>query len=275
MDLHQLPDPMLGILVRLPSRSSGTRRGTMELIEAFEAILGGATGAPANRAVERIRECALGFARADGRGDAALAEDCAQVVVTKLWTRLSTGTNPVRRRSSDACGAYIRAMVTNWLSDVGKTEARRRDKRESIRREAGSASRDESRTASDPDPRAAWLRDLLRRVAEHAIAGRQPHQREHLERGWAELRALVFEEVPLAELLVRSGALSVGYSCAELRTARNAAYKRHERTRASLVSAVPGMESAGALTAAEATAAELAIRGLVRRNRKDPSQEEA
>ncbi len=282
MPLQRLYDPMLGsprevgMLVRLPHRTSVARRGAMELIEAFEAIIGGATGLPANRAVERIRECALGFARADSRCDRALADDCAQVVVTKLWTRLATGVNPVRRPSSDACAAYIRSMVTNWLTDRAKSEARQREKRESIRQEASSSlpASDEALARSEAEPRSAWLRALLERVAAHAIASRQPHQREHLERGWAELRTLVFDEAPLAVLLVRSGALAPQHTRVELATARNAAYKRHERARAALMSAIADMESAGALTSEEATAAELAIRGLVRRNRGEPPQED-
>lgn len=240
-----------------PDRHDGRARGGMELAQAFEALIGGATGPTAEAAVRAIRECALRFARADARCDRALADDCAQEIFCKLWSRFALGENPVERPGSAACAGYIRTMVQNWLHDRSRA-----DQRASRLRDALEAKPEADDGGESLERRAAWTRALLQKIADRAIAERPARHRHHLEQGWNEIRALVFDEVPLQRLLDDPSVAT-----------RDAAYKRHERTREALQKQIEPMEAEGLLTVEEAAAAKLAIRGLARRrrsNREDP-----
>jgi len=249
---------------------------TLDLSEAFEALVDGATGARARDAGVAIRDHALRVARADRRCPHTDQEDCAQEVFFKLFKRLSAGDHPVEQRSREACAAYVTRMVRNWITDRWKTERRRRDGRERFEGERSAASaREDGESALIRDQergvaveRRAEVRELLERVAGFAIAERQPRHRPHLERGWSEIRAMVFDEVPLRALLEDAGDLGSGADGGAFRRVRNAAYKRHERTRAALEASVASMLEAGRLSGREAELARLAVCRLARCQRR-------
>jgi len=240
----------------------------MELVEAFELLTVGSSGEVAKRALTTIRACALRCARGDDRCDEATAQDCAQVVLSKLWTRFALGDNPVRRAASEACAAYIQRMVRNWIHDRCATGARRREIREGIRERAQNNSAapppmDRESVSETVERQSKQVRELLARVAEHAIAARRVQHRHHLERGWKEIRQLVFDGLPMSAVLEEPEASP------QWKSLRDAAYKRHQRAREALSAAAADLEERGLLTPADAQLAELAIAGLARRAREN------
>jgi DNA-directed RNA polymerase specialized sigma24 family protein len=237
-----------------------------ELHQAFAVLLEGETGPAARSALEAVRAAALRMARADGRRPAD-HDDCAQEVAFKLWKRLAMGDCPVRVVSAGACAGYVRTMVTHWLTDRQRRERARRSHGERLRHE--SASRPESaeeQAVSHEDEaheraRASRVRALLERLARSAIERRQPRHRAHLEQGWREISAMVFEGTPLSVLLA-----------GELGTrARDAAYKRHQRTREALEDALDALAIDGGLDGEELELGRLAIAALARCQRTGAS----
>jgi len=123
------------------------------------------------------------------------------------------------------------------------------------------------------DTRRGKLRELMTRVAARAVKMRQPRHRAHLERGWREIEALVFEGTSLRQLLLASGELSEAGDQRAFQSVRNAAYKRHERTRAALETAASAMSDDGTLGPAESELVRLAIASLARRRRhREPAE---
>ncbi|MEQ8460180.1 MAG: hypothetical protein RLO52_34105 [Sandaracinaceae bacterium] len=237
----------------------------MELAEAFTALASQARGSTANAAAEAIQGATLRFARMDRRCTPDLAQDCAQDVLTKLLTRFATGENPVERPGSGACAGYLRSMVANWLNDRSRETRRVQERRAQLSAEPTLIAPAEAIQDGELLEDLVWLRALLSKVADRAIADRHARHRHHLERGWRELEALVFDEVPLRDLLE----VTERADAAQIRAARDAAYKRHERTRSGLAEAVGAMEREGLLTAEETTAARTAVAGLARRRRSN------
>jgi DNA-directed RNA polymerase specialized sigma24 family protein len=263
----------------------------LNLAEAFEVLREGPAEA-AGDAGDAVRTHALAVARADGRCPEAEAEDCAQEVFFELYKRLSAGADPVPERHPRACAAYVARMARNWIVDRWRKEQRRRARHERLEHEravavealgAAAAGGESSVIGREERARDAALgaevRALLERVAAFAVARRQARHRPHLERGWSEIRAIVFEEASLRALLRESGELSPAADERDFRRVRNAAYKRHERTRAALEEAAKAMRAQGELSSEEAELVRLAIGRLSRCARRTsapaPSEEES
>ena len=75
---------------------------------------------------------------------------------------------------------------------------------------------------------------------------------------------MVFESIPLDSLLVESGAIEAGADRESRDRARNAAYKRHQRTREALEESLEALARAGELEAYEIEVARLGIAALAR-----------
>jgi len=237
-----------------------------ELHQAFAVLLEGETGPAARAALAAVRATALRMARADGRRPAD-HDDCAQEVAFKLWKRLAMGDCPVRVVSAAACAAYVRRMVSNWLTDRQRREGARRSHGERLRHEGASGPESAEELAvshedgAEERARARRVRALLERLARSAIERRQPRHRGHLEQGWREITAMVFEGTPLSMLL--AGELERGTR------ARDAAYKRHQRTREALEDALDALAIGGELDGEELELARLALAALARCQRTD------
>ncbi len=251
----------------------------MELHEAFAVLLGEETGPSARAAHDAIRFYALRAARAQNPLSTADVEDCAQDVTFKLWKRLSIGNCPVGELSHAACAAYVRKMAANWMIDRRRRHQTRTHYGDQLRHQI-----DPQRASNDVEQRAveaeeerettqrgaqAWA--LLDRLALHAIEHRQARHRPHLEEGWREIKAMVLESTTLEQLLEARGEVEPGHEAESRVRARNAAYKRHQRTREALEASLGALARSGVLGAGEVEIARLAISALARCQRS-PSE---
>lgn len=249
---------------------------SLELHRAFAILLDGEPSDAARAAHAAVLEAAHRFARADRRCRADERDDCAQEVTFKLWKRLAMGDCPVSQPTAQACAAYMKSMVTNWVTDRLRRAKRARQglarfvDQASLTSCVGDAESAalEREHQEDAAERRALVWSILAQLAARAIERRAPRHRPHLVQGWREIEAIVRDGAPLDAVLE----LARDATRAERTRARNAAYKRHERTRSALEEALEELARAE-LGAEQVELARLAIAQLARCQRADPSIE--
>lgn len=178
---------------------------------------------------------------------------------------------PVQGQGDAACTSYLQSMLArHYLS-----EYRRREKPGSEPVDARSIA-DSPPDAGEPDREQAGVfkeaRDLLGRVYEVALNARLARYRPPLQTAWGQLVAIVFEEVPMADVLARDEGVEPDWPAEEIKRARGRLHTAHLRLRRELREAFDSLVQAGKLSVREQRIVEAALELLVRRQDSDPSR---
>lgn len=230
----------------------------MDLDEAA-LILKGPRGAAWAQALECVRRFLQTEAR-HRRATADEADEIAQNVVIKLWTRLQSGEVPW----ADGCHRpYLKSCAENGVATLRRQSSKRTTAR---LEELPAPATDDIADAGSELVEAALA--VLPRVAQAARERRAARYRADFDETWRQLQALALQGASLRSLLEAEGKLGSEADEASFVKARNNAYKAHERVRGELLQALEQLSERGELTVTDAELVRRALRVFVRCQRR-------